>query len=88
MVINNQITTQMNITKAIREERNDVFSFSKTVKRLDENEQIIEVEETIKECTLLQLQDEKTALETQIAELQKQIVINEEMQTMINNFVE
>ena len=78
----------MNITKAIREERNDVFSFSKTVKRLDENEQIIEVEETIKECTLLQLQDEKTALETQIADLQKQIVINDEMQTMINNFVE
>ena len=78
----------MNITKAIREERNDVFSFSKTVKRLDENEQIIEVEETIKECTLLQLQDEKTALENQIAELQKQIVTNDEMQTMINNFVE
>jgi len=78
----------MKITKAIREERNDVFTFSKTVKRLDENEQIIEVEETIKECTLLQLQDEKTALETQIAELQKQIVINDEMQTMIINFVE
>jgi len=78
----------MNITKAIREERNDVFSFSKTVKRLDENEQIIEVEETIKECTLLQLQDEKTALETQIADLQKQIVTNDQMQTMINNFIE
>jgi len=79
----------MKITKAIREERNDVFTFSKTVKRLDENGQIIEVEEMIKEnTTLLILQDEKTALENQIADLQKQIVINDEMQIMIINFVE
>jgi len=79
----------MNIRKETREERNDVYSFVTTKKALNENDEIIEVEEPIKEnTTLLILQDEKTALENQIAELQKQIATNDEMQQMIINFVE
>ena len=77
------------IRQETREERNDVFSFVTTKKALDEHDEIIEVEEPVKEnTTLLILQYEKTALENQISELQKQIVANEEMQQMIISFVE
>jgi len=79
----------MKIRREIRAERKDVYTIYETKKELDQNDNIVEVDVMLKENTTInELQDEKTALETQIAELQKQIVINDEMQTMIINFVE
>lgn len=79
----------IHIRKETREERNDVFSFFTTKKALNENDEIIEVEEPIKENTTLnQLQDEETALHAQIAEIEKKLEDNDEMRTMIINFVE
>ena len=77
------------IRKETREERNDVFSFFTTKKALNEFDEIIEVEEPIKENTTLnQLQDEETDLHNKIKELQKKLEDNDEMRTMIINFVE
>jgi cell division protein FtsB len=79
----------MKIRKEFRDERKDVYTIYETKKELDQNDNIVEVDVMLKENTTInELQDEKTALETQIADLQKQIVINDEMQTMIINFVE
>ena len=79
----------MTIRKETREERNDVFSFLTTKKQLNENDEIVEVEVLIRENTTLnQLQEEETALHAQIAEIEKKIEDNDEMRTMIINFVE
>jgi cell division protein FtsB len=79
----------MKIRREIRAERKDVYTIYETKKELDQNDNIVEVDVMLKENTTInELQDEKTALENQIADLQKQIVINDEMQTMIINFVE
>jgi len=79
----------MKIRREFRAERKDVYTIYETKKELDQNDNIVEVDVMLKENTTInELQDEKTAFETQIADLQKQIVINDEMQTMIINFVE
>ena len=84
------------IRKETRPERDDVFGFYKTVKKLNDTQtEIVEVEEQFKETTKVQLEQELTAIHEQLAQLQSQIdeLTNKQadlntMIAMIDNYTE
>ena len=72
--------------KEFREERNDVFSFWELKPQLnDAKDAIIEVEEKIEECTVLELEKRITEAEQQIIDLTAKIALENSKITLINN---
>ena len=78
----------MTIRKETRPERDDVFVFYKTVKKLNDTQtEIVEVEEQFKETTKAQLEQELNAIPEQASQLQSQIDELTSKQSEINTMI-
>lgn len=73
------------VKKAIRPERNDVFTFFKIKKIVGENDQIIPVEELVEEVTVNQLQDRINEMSATSVEALEKIAAEQMKIEMINN---
>lgn len=75
----------MKVVQEIREERNDIYSFWEMKTQLNKTQDaIIEVEEKIEECTVLELEKRIVDLEQSIIDTNEKIALENSKIDLIN----